>query len=110
MVVSGTALLITTSSKNIQQDKISISQNQFEETPFKWRESVFTLEFAFDDGLEIERSILPNELPVHLMKKYEDLLPHYDKIYLEKVFKLGVEPDYEFYCFKRNTVSKFELK
>lgn len=110
MVVSGTALLITTSSKIIQQDKISISQNQFEETTFKWRESVFTLEFAIDDGLEIERSILPNELPVHLMKKYEDLLPHYDKIYLEKVFKLGFEPDYEFYCFKRDTVSKFELK
>lgn len=110
MVVSGITLLISTSSKIIQQDKISISENNFDETTFKWRQNSFVLEFAIDDGLEIERPILANELPTHLMKKYEDLTLDYDKIYLEKVFKFGTKPSYEFYCYKGNTVSKLEFE
>lgn len=109
MVVSGIALLITTSQKIIAQDKMAFTENQFDETTIKWRESNFVLEFAIDDGLEVERPIKQDELPPSVNKKYVELLPKYDKILLEKVFKIGTEPSYEFYCYKGKTLSKFEF-
>lgn len=110
MVVSGISLLISTSGKIIKQDNLGISENKFDETTIKWRESNFVLEFAIDDGLEIERPILSSELPEKINKKYTELTSLYDKIYLEKVFKLGSEPSYEFYCYKDNKLTKFEFK
>ena len=109
MVLSGISLLISTSGKIIKQDKFAISENQYDETTIKWRESDFVLEFAIDDGLEIERPISPSELPARLSGKYATLSRVYDNIHLEKVFKLG-SSSYEFYCYKNNKLTKFEYK
>jgi hypothetical protein len=111
MVLSGFVLLVSTSQKIIQQDKVSIStikKDDNSETTISWRKSDFTLEFAWDDGLEIERPIQVDELPKNLKEKYTSLSSSYDKIMLEKVFKVGSK-SYEFYCFKNNVLTKLEF-
>ena len=109
MVVSGIFLLVGTTQNIITQDKMSFSTNQYDERTIHWRNSNFVLEFAFDDGLEIERPINTIELPDKLKTKYNELLPQYDKILLEKVFKLASKRSYEFYCYKDKTLTKFEF-
>ena len=107
MVVAGITLLIGTSDKIIQQDKLGITIAK-SESIISWRSTDFVIEFAFDDGLEIERPIRPEELPNHLKTKYAALKNHYDVIHLEKVFTFRNEPSYEFYCYKDNQLTKFE--
>ena len=107
MVVAGISLLIGTSDKIIQQDKLGITIAK-SESIISWRSTDFVIEFAFDDGLEIERPIRPEELPNHLKTKYAALKNHYDVIHLEKVFTFRNEPSYEFYCYKDNQLTKFE--
>ena len=109
MVVSGIFLLVGTTQNIITQDKMSFSTNQYDERTIHWRNSNFVLEFAFDDGLEIERPINTIELPDKLKTKYNELLPQYDKILLEKVFKLASKRSYEFYCYKDKKLTKFEF-
>ena len=109
MVVSGIFLLVGTTQNIITQDNISFSTNQYDERTMHWRNSNFVLEFAIDDGLEIERPINTSELPDKLKAKYNELLPKYDKILLEKVFKLASKRSYEFYCYKDKKLTKFEF-
>lgn len=112
MVISGIMLMAGTSEKIIQQDKISFStahHSHETESVISWRRTDFIIEFAFDDGFEVERSIKADELPQHLKEKYENLKPHYDKIHLEKVFTFRKEPAYEFYCYKNGQLTKFEV-
>jgi len=107
MVVAGITLLIGTSDKIIQQDKLGVKIAK-SESIISWRSTDFVIEFAFDDGLEIERPIHPEELPNHLKTKYDSLKNHYDIIHLEKVFTFRNQPSYEFYCYKDNQLTKFE--
>lgn len=109
MVVSGIFLLVGTTNSIIKQDKISFSTNQYDERTINWRNSNFVLEFAIDDGLEIERPINFEELPEKFKQEYNRLKPSYDKILLEKVFKVASTPSYEFYCYKDNKLTKFEF-
>lgn len=111
MVISGIVLLVSTSDKIIKQDNVSIStiqKKENSETTISWRQSDFILEFAWDDGLEIERPIQADELPAELKAKYDELLPQNDHILLEKVFKIGDE-SFEFYCYKNGKLTKFEF-
>jgi uncharacterized protein len=113
MVLSGIILLMGTSDKIIHDDKISFTTNHRSnesESIISWRNTDFVIEFAFDDGFEIERPINYSELPDRLKEKHDDLKIRYDKIYLEKVFTFSKEPVYEFYCYKENVlVTKLEL-
>ncbi len=109
MVISGFVLLIGTLQNIIHNDNISFATNKYNETTMNWRNSHFVLEFAIDDGFEIERQIRPNELPIELRQKYENLKMNYDNIYLEKVFKLGSDTTYEFYCYKAHHLTKLEF-
>lgn len=109
MVISGIFLLVGTAQNIINQDNISFSKNQYDERTMNWRNSHFVLEFAIDDGLEIERSIKVDELPDKIKLEYNKLLPQYDKILLEKVFKLASKKSYEFYCYKDKKLTKFEF-
>ncbi len=107
MVLSGIILMIGTSDKIIQEDRIGVARVNHESI-IAWRNTDLVIEFAFDDGLEIERSIHHTELPAHLKAKYDTLKDHYDVIHLEKVFTFRKEPSYEFYCYKDNQLTKFE--
>jgi len=113
MVLSGIFLLIGTSDKIIQQDNISLSTLQKTsetESVISWRNTDFTIEFAFNDGFEIERAIKPDDLPDLLKEKHDSLKNQYDKVHIEKVFTFNKEPAYEFYCYKNNQiVEKIEI-
>lgn len=76
----------------------------------KWRDSSFDLEYSYNDGLEVERPIQPSELPGTLKLKYQELSTVYDHILLEKVFRFGKQPGYEFYCYKNDVLTKFNLE
>ncbi|MBL7880274.1 MAG: sulfite exporter TauE/SafE family protein [Chryseobacterium gambrini] len=113
MVVSGITLLVGTSDKIIKQDKIafaSVQNNIKKESVISWRNTDLVLEYTYNDGLEIERPILPDELPDRLKDKYNHLKNKYDTIHLEKVFVFSREPSYEFYCFRNNQLTRLELK
>ncbi|MBS1490153.1 MAG: sulfite exporter TauE/SafE family protein [Bacteroidetes bacterium] len=109
MVASGLFLFFNTSQNIIQQDHLSFSQNQHDETTMNWRNSSLVLEFAIDDGLEIERPITPDELPTALKTRYNELTAQYDRIFLEKVFKFGSKISYEFYCYRNSQLTKLEF-
>ncbi|MCA6065735.1 sulfite exporter TauE/SafE family protein [Chryseobacterium sp. RG1] len=109
MVLSGILLLAGTSDKIIQQDKISLStghKTSESEPVISWRNTDFIIEFAFDDGFEVERPIKLDELPSIHKEKYNSLKSQYDTIHIEKVFSFGQEPVYEFYCYKNNQMIK----
>ncbi|WKS96020.1 sulfite exporter TauE/SafE family protein [Riemerella columbina] len=113
MVLSGVMLLVSTSQKIIEQDQIKVHNSGIageSEISIQWRKSNFVLEFALDDGLEVERPISAEELPENLYIKYEILRPQYDRIELEKVYRLGEEPSFEFYLYKNSTLKKLEFE
>ncbi|MFN3020253.1 hypothetical protein ACK1KB_04600 [Chryseobacterium sp. TY3] len=56
------------------------------------------MEYAFDDGLEIERQITKEELAADLKLKYE-LKNNNSEIQLEKVYKIG-EESYQSYRYQ----------
>lgn len=108
MVFSGIILTIGTSDKIIQEDNIGFARSD-NESIISWRQTDFAIEFAFDDGFEVERSIHPDELPTHLKTKYNVLKINYDTIRLEKVFTFQKDPAYEFYCYKNQQLTKIEM-
>ena len=108
MVFSGITLLVSTSQQILKHDKLSLNSG-LKEATIKWQQSSLDLEYSFDGGLEVERSIQQNELPENLKLKYNKLTEEYDKIFLEKVFKLGKDPSYEFYCYKDDTLTKYDF-
>lgn len=110
MVVSGIILFFTTTRDIIAKDRISFTTNRYKETVMNWRNSSFVLEFSFDEGLEIERQIKPEELPEHLYRKYEELLGRYDNIFIEVVYRLSGERLYEFYCYNQGRLTKLEFE
>jgi hypothetical protein len=108
MVVSGIVLLFSTSNLIMKHDKLSEVAG-FYEASIKWKESSFDLEYSYSDSLEIERPIQQTELPEKLKLKYQELSEIFDHILLEKVFRLGRNPGYEFYCFKNNKLNKYDF-
>ena len=108
MVISGIALLASTSQQILKHDKLNIDST-LNEAKNKWRQSSFDLEYSFNNGLEVERAIEQNELPDNLKLKYNELTQLFDYIYLEKVFKFGKEPSYEFYCYKDDKLTKYDF-
>lgn len=113
MVLSGFVLLSGTSQKIIQQDHVSFStvnKGNTNETTIKWRQSDLVLEYALDDGLEVEIPAKAKELPQNMLSKYNQLKPQYDTIFIEQVYKLGQDKSFEFYCYKDKKLNKFEFQ
>lgn len=108
MVISGIVLFIGTSKQIFKHNKLAIKP-EIERTTIKWQQKGLDLEYSFEDGLEIERPIQENELPNNLKLKYITLTEKFCQIFLEKVFKLGEQPSYEFYCYKNNKLTKFDF-
>ncbi len=108
MVISGIVLFISTSQQILKHDKLSLNPS-LNEAKIKWRESSLDLEYSFNGGFEVERPIQENELPDNLKLKYVMLQEEFDQILLEKVFKFGEQPSYEFYCYKGNKLTKLDF-
>lgn len=111
MVVSGIVLLSGTAVKIADHDNLYLSTTSIgdgNEATIHWRESNFVMEYAIDDGLEVERPVSYDELPPRLREKYDGLAGGYDRVLLEKVFKFGKPPGYEFYGYKNGKLTKLE--
>lgn len=73
-------------------------------------QSKWDLEYALDNGLEVERPIQPGELPENLRIKYKALTNTFDQILLEKVFQLNNVPSHEFYCYKDSKLTQYDFE
>lgn len=73
-----------------------------------WRDTRMVLEYKSKEGIEIEKSMQPEELSGHLKEKYHTLMEHYDEVRIEKVYVLGKKASHEFYCYKDNVLTKFK--
>ena len=112
MAGSGLFLLISTGALIIEQDQIRLITHHNgpkNETTISWRESNFVLEYAIDDGLEIERPVTYEELPPDLQLRYRSMQDSYDKILIEKVFRFRKKASYEFYAYRNGELTKSEF-
>lgn len=111
MVISGITLLTGTSGKIIQQDQIAVrssSTSNKKVYALSWKNTKVVVEYKANGGLEIEKSIQPEDLSGQLKEKYSVLKEHYDEIHIEKVYVLGKKTSHEFYCYKDNVLTKFK--
>ncbi|MCJ7936220.1 MAG: sulfite exporter TauE/SafE family protein [Chryseobacterium sp.] len=111
MVVSGITLLTSTTGKIIQQDQVVVNASATENKKvyaMSWRNTRLALEYKTNKGLEIEKSISPEELSGKLKDQYHILNEYYDEVHIEKVFAFGKEVTHEFYCYKNNVLTKFK--
>ncbi|RQO40575.1 sulfite exporter TauE/SafE family protein [Chryseobacterium sp. KBW03] len=111
MVISGVILFTSTSGKIIQQDNIVVKNSS---TPHEnvysmsWKNSRMVFEYKASKGLEVEKTVQPEELSGNLKEKYHSLMEYYDEVHIEKVYALGKETIHEFYCYKDNVLTKFK--
>lgn len=111
MVISGITLMTSTSGKIIQQDQVVINSSSTANKKvytMSWRDTRMVLEYKDKEGIEIEKSVRPEDLSGHLKDKYHTLMEHYDEVHIEKVYVLGKKSSHEFYCYKDNVLTKFK--
>ncbi len=108
MVLSGILLLFSSSNLIMKHDKLS-KEAGFYAASEKWSANSFDFEYSHGNRLEIEKTIKQTELPDNLKLKFQELSEMFDHILLEKVFRPGRNPAYEFYCFKNNILTKYDF-
>lgn len=111
MVISGITLLTSTSGKIIQQDQIVVNHSSTKNKKIyamSWKDTRVVVEYKINKGLEIEKTVHPEELSGNLKEKYHLLMEHYDDVKIEKVYALGKKTTHEFYCYKDNVLTKFK--
>ncbi|WP_250254141.1 sulfite exporter TauE/SafE family protein [Chryseobacterium sp. Marseille-Q3244] len=111
MVISGITLFTSTSGKIVQQDQIEINSSSTTNKnvyTMSWRNTRVVMEYKAQGGIEIEKSVQPDELSGHLKEQYHTLMEHYDEVHVEKVYVLGKKTSHEFYCYKDNVLTKYK--
>lgn len=111
MVISGITLMTSTSGKIVQQDQIVINSSSTAHKKvytMSWRDTRMAVEYKGKEGIEIEKSVQPEDLSGHLKETYHTLMEHYDEVHIEKVYVLGKKTSHEFYCYKDNVLTKFK--
>jgi hypothetical protein len=108
MVVSGLALLITSVSRVVQEDRIAITGRPVlggADARIQWRTSSLVLEIEYDGGLEIEFAIPLTELSTAQQDFVRSLDPGSDRIVAEVVYEAG-RKYYEAYYLKDGRLLK----
>ena len=111
MVVSGITLLTSTSGKIAEQDQIVINHTSTAHKKvyaMTWRNTRMALEYKAHEGVEIEKTVQPEDLSGQLKEQYQHLMERYDNVQIEKVYALGKKTTHEFYCYKNNVLTKFK--
>lgn len=111
MVFSGMLLMFSTTSEIIRTNGIAIineTKSDSNEWGLMWNDSHFVMERS---GIEIEfeRSVEYAELPLVLKKEYDKHIKMFDKIKMERVYKLAGKGHYEFYAYKDDNMNKFKF-
>lgn len=108
MVISGAALLVTSASRVVQDDRIAVDWQPVlggTDARIQWRNSSLTLEIEYDGGLEVEIGIPLSELSMAQQELVRALDPGSDSIATEVVYEVG-RRYYEVYYLKDGRVLK----
>lgn len=112
MVASGAVMLINSGFTLYNDNTIQMSVqkgNDQLDTKIRWKQTMFSLEFEVDGGIEIERVIDYQELPPHLQKKVSSLSKGADHIMLEEVYKIK-DHYFELYVYRAGALTKYNLQ
>lgn len=112
MVLSGVALLWTSGSRIITQDRASVSLTPVSdgmEAKLQWRASAFALEYEYDEGFEFEQQVSLMDLPADKRQQAVDFAKDSEKeIIVEEVFGFQTHY-YEIYKIRDGKVEKKEI-
>lgn len=112
MVASGMTMLVNSGFTLYKDQSIQFSLQKVDDkfdTKIKWKQTMLSMEFAFDQGLEIERVIEFRELPLHYQKRVTELNKNADHMVLEEVYKYK-DNYYELYLYKDAKLTKYKLR
>lgn len=112
MVVSGLIMLINSGFTLYKDPTVQFSiqtAGDKVDSKIKWKKTTLFLEFAFQEGFEIERVIELKDLPVHHHKKVSILSKGADQVILEKVYKYK-DHYYELYVYHDTRLTKYKLR
>lgn len=101
---SGSDLLLTNNGSLVSSFK-----NKGLESKLKWQNSLYALEFSYDEGFEFEQLIPISELSIEQQTLIESKNKNANKIIIEAVYTFNAKT-YEVYYFKNNVlVDKIEI-
>lgn len=112
MVASGVVLFSNASGQIVTQQHMALDYEPIKdglEAKLRWRESLFAMEFEYNEGFEFERGITLDEMPVALQTKVKALAKGADKVLLEEVFTADSH-SYEAYIYRNGKLEKHYLK
>ncbi|WP_338868346.1 sulfite exporter TauE/SafE family protein [Spirosoma sp. SC4-14] len=111
MVVSGLSLFIDASGQVISKNSVALDFSPLANgttTQLQWRNTLFSLEFEYDEGFEFEHTIVFNDLPSDKQAQVRALSRGAEKYVLEEVFSLH-QRSYEVYVYRGNKLEKFDI-
>lgn len=112
MVASGVIMLINSGFTLYKDNSVQFAIHRADDqlnTKIKWKETIISMEFAFDEGIEIERVIGFNDLPVHLQERASSLIKGRKLLMLEEVYKYK-DHYHELYIDDAGTIIKYNLR
>lgn len=112
MVVSGLSLFAGAAGRLAVDNGVRVSYVPISggtETRLEWRQrNLFALEFGYDEGFELERTVSFAELPPAVQGRVRTLSRGADRVMLEEVFGVG-RHSYELYQVRRGKITQIEL-
>jgi uncharacterized membrane protein YfcA len=111
MVVSGVSLFTEAAGQIVTKSAIELDYSPLATgmtTQLQWRNTLFSLEFEYDEGFEFEHTISFSELPPAQKILVTKLSRGAEKVVLEEVF--GVDRHtYEVYVYRNGKLGKFDI-
>lgn len=111
MVLSGVVMLFNSGYTLYHKENVRINVTTLDkglETQLKWKQRSFALEVAFNEGLEVEKAILFDDLPLVKQPEACQLARGGRTILIEKVYGWGRQ-SYEIYVVKNGQLKKYEF-
>lgn len=111
MVLSGIVMMVNSGFTLHKEKQLAIKINTADhkmETKIKWKETSFAMEFAFDEGFEMERVIQLADLPKADQERVNRMVIGADRVLLEEVYSYR-KHYYEVYIYKNGKLNKYNL-
>jgi hypothetical protein len=108
MVLSGVFILVQSGSQLFKENRAQISYLPIAkgiETRVQWQNTDISLEFTYDEGLEVEMIVPFNQLPADMQNRIIAQKDGASRVVIEKVYALEGST-YEAYYFKQSTLIK----
>jgi len=111
MVVSGLSLCIEAAGQVVATNAVALDFSPLATgtmAQLQWRNTLFSLEFEYDEGFEFEHTISINELPQEKQPQVRALSQGAEKYVLEEVLRID-HRSYEVYVYRGNKLEKFDI-